>query len=957
MPMLHPLIQAITCRVGSHFKDLLGLTVLALGLAGCDVSNEANNTQRQQDEDPVVVDYPLAFVSRSLPIDEEGIVREQNILDPAAFFPGAKLIIKDRAKSSALEKIITEDLFPKVNIDPEDPTSELTPALIDIKDLEPSHDGTKLLFALRAPADPNAGDDEQPTWNIWEYNLEEDTLTQLIKPTQAELGHDVSPHYLPDGRIVFTSTRQKRTKAILLDEEKAQYAGQDEDLTADAFNLHIYDPLTENINQISFNPSHDLQPSVLSDGRIVFLRWDNMLNHDSLSFYTVHPDGSNVQKLYGLNGQTTDDTGATFWEAREITDGQLLVNLRARQSNNWGGDIITIDTAHFIDLDTPNPQNPGVGSTQASLAPLLVNIDESDPKPLSMGGFYNSAFALNDGTGRYITSWSPCRLFSADEDKIYPCEETFRNKPDIVTAPPNFGLWVLNNRAGTMQPLKPATEDEMYTEVVVFFPKMLATSPSSEIDNALKSEGVGIINIRNVYDMDGMLPADLSPNPADVEPSMRPARFIRIVKNVAIPSDEVLDFDRSAFGVNRTHLMRDIVGYVPVEADGSAKFKVPANIPVMLNLVDATGKRLNNTLFGDARHENWLSVQAGETFECTGCHDASREEPSGHGRRDAEASTGFTAVGETLAETFDTTYGQVRTPTIDVLFQDIWSPPESLEKEIVLAYELIAPTSADNLPPFFDNNCLPTDGSADTKEPVSWQKPTQCASSTNPSAFAKPQWNSLCRITIHYDAHIQPLWERDRRQCSPGATDMDPKTLIADYTCTRCHSADYKNADGMPLLTASSLFLTREMPTVVVPPEADTGAVTEDNNCNQNLSMDFVASYRQLLNPRLALTLNEADGSLSPIYTSMQQDTVDDEGELVLNDDGSIRQTVVRTCRRESNPMRGGSATASRFFELFTGDDVIHSGIMSASELRLIAEWLDIGAQYYNNPFDAPLDN
>ena len=31
---------------------------------------------------------------------------------------------------------------------------------------------------------------------------------------------------------------------------------------------------------------------------------------------------------------------------------------------------------------------------------------------------------------------------------------------------------------------------------------------------------------------------------------------------------------------------------------------------------------------------------------------------------------------------------------------------------------------------------------------------------------------------------------------------------------------------------------------------------------------------------------------------------------------------------------------------------VNHSTFMSADELRLVAEWLDIGGQYFNNPFD-----
>ena len=29
-----------------------------------------------------------------------------------------------------------------------------------------------------------------------------------------------------------------------------------------------------------------------------------------------------------------------------------------------------------------------------------------------------------------------------------------------------------------------------------------------------------------------------------------------------------------------------------------------------------------------------------------------------------------------------------------------------------------------------------------------------------------------------------------------------------------------------------------------------------------------------------------------------------------------------------------------------------HAGYLSPAELRLLAEWLDIGAQYFNNPFD-----
>ena len=43
------------------------------------------------------------------------------------------------------------------------------------------------------------------------------------------------------------------------------------------------------------------------------------------------------------------------------------------------------------------------------------------------------------------------------------------------------------------------------------------------------------------------------------------------------------------------------------------------------------------------------------------------------------------------------------------------------------------------------------------------------------------------------------------------------------------------------------------------------------------------------------------------------------------------------------------------FFAPF-GPGGSHEGWLSPAELRLLSEWTDIGAQYFNNPFDAPLD-
>ena len=57
-------------------------------------------------------------------------------------------------------------------------------------------------------------------------------------------------------------------------------------------------------------------------------------------------------------------------------------------------------------------------------------------------------------------------------------------------------------------------------------------------------------------------------------------------------------------------------------------------------------------------------------------------------------------------------------------------------------------------------------------------------------------------------------------------------------------------------------------------------------------------------------------------------------------------------------PAVAGSANASaKFFSVFAPGGT-HVGYMTPSELRLVSEWLDRGAQYFNNPFDpAALNN
>ena len=120
--------------------------------------------------------------------------------------------------------------------------------------------------------------------------------------------------------------------------------------------------------------------------------------------------------------------------------------------------------------------------------------------------------------------------------------------------------------------------------------------------------------------------------------------------------------------------------------------------------------------------------------------------------------------------------------------------------------------------------------------------------------------------------------------------------------------------------------------------------------------MDHFASYRELL-----FNDNEqevANGVLQDIVVEVFDDSgapvfeTDEDGNLIL--DGADQPIpVVQGIRVNASMRVAGAAASEAFFNPFAAG-ASHDGYLSDVELKLISEWLDIGGQYYNNPFDVP---
>jgi hypothetical protein len=503
---------------------------------------------------------------------------------------------------------------------------------------------------MRGPIDDLDDEDEPPTWNIWEYNIATDTLRRVISSNIIEEeGQDVAPSYLPDGRILFSSTRQRQAKAILLDEGKAQFEAATEARNESAFVVHVMNADGTNIHQISFNPSSDLYPQVLQNGRVLFTRWDRAPGRDGLHLYTSNPDGTDVQLHYGaislLTGTEVDGvaTPIEFMRAREMSDGRLMVLTRQRTDVDFGGNLTIIDANRFVEntqtllafAGTPGPaQTPGT-----------LNDVRTVPGP-SPAGRFSSGFPLWDGSGRILVSWSQCRLLDPqDLTRIIRCEEDSGDDPNAITAPPLYSIWMFDPAQNTILPVMQPVEGIMVTEAVAAQPRtplpaVIVDQQPPALDADLVAEGAGLLSIRSVYDIMGVDQARTTAgtatsianvsNPSLAQYNSRLARFVRIEKPVSIPDDDdIADPDNSAFGP--TGVMREIVAYAPVEPDGSVRMKVPANVAFQISVLDANGRRFSPV------HRSWLQVRPGEVMECNGCHvrnaATATTTPMVHGRK------------------------------------------------------------------------------------------------------------------------------------------------------------------------------------------------------------------------------------------------------------------------------------------------------------------------------------
>ena len=409
-----------------------------------------------------------------------------------------------------------------------------------------SFDGRKILFSMRPPGG---------AWrNIYEINADGTGLRQVTNGG----GHDFDPLYLPDGRIMFTSSR---------DGEMDEYNH------APSERLYVCDADGGNRERVSYNQSDDFDPALLPDGRIVYTRWEHFGTVNRFPLFFTNPDGSGTFHLYGPHGRN-------FFHAQPTPDGRLIA-IESTMIEEDAGPIAILKPEE-------GPADPVIGSTSTHWDVVTVQVN-NDGEPWPYGAF---KYPAPLGGNTFVASYTLPAATDQDVD---------------------YGLYTFSlNQSGSGTPSDPAT----FTLADLTF---LYNDPNAnEYDAQLLAPRQKPPVIPTVVDRNvdyGVFMAQDVFNRGTNDGQERPLEGVDPIDSIAViaarptVAGEMNDFSANEFE------KRALIGFAPVQSDGSFRIKVPANTPISFATLDQNGR-------GFVVKRTHLAVRPGEEFnKCVGCHE------------------------------------------------------------------------------------------------------------------------------------------------------------------------------------------------------------------------------------------------------------------------------------------------------------------------------------------------
>ena len=390
--------------------------------------------------------------------------------------------------------------------------------------------------------------DENEHWRVFEMNIDGTGLRKLPLIPDADVDN-YDACYLPDGSIVFCST--------------ASFAGVP-CVNGSSPTCNLYRLNTDGtIRQLTYEQDQDWCPTVLNNGRLLYLRWEytDIPHASSRILFHANPDGTNQVEYYGSGSYWP----ASMFFAKPIPNdpNKFVAIVGGHHELPRMGDLVLFDPTLGRRENTGAIQRiPGRGRT---VEPQLLDlpIGRTWPKFLH-------PYPLDEHFTIVAAKPSPSQPWG-----VY-LVDTFDNMVLIYNEP---GYAMLEPIPIMKTPVPPMIPDRI--------------DPTRDDAEVL---------IANIYEGEGL--RGVSPG---------------TIKSLRLFSYQFSYRDMGAepysIGLDGPWDPRRIIGTVPVRDDGSAYFRIPSYLPVSIQPLDAEGKAVQQM-------RSWFTAMPGEVVSCVGCHES-----------------------------------------------------------------------------------------------------------------------------------------------------------------------------------------------------------------------------------------------------------------------------------------------------------------------------------------------
>jgi len=440
-----------------------------------------------------------------------------------------------------------------------------------------SWDGQRVLFSF-CETDPTAPDwraNESQFYHLFEMAADGSGLRQLTDGPY----DDFSPRYLPNGKILFLSTRRGGFHRC--------GRGPCPVHTMAVANADGSDPRV-----ISFHETHEWDPAVLNDGRVIYTRWDYVDRHavHYQQLWTVRPDGSGVRAFYGNN--TLNPVGV--WEARPVPGSSRVMATAAAHHAMTSGSIILLDVTEEIDgLGPITRLTPDALFPESEFPVQHWHATAGVPTPPEVppeerrwpGHSYRTPWPLSEDYFLAAYSFEPL------------IGEPLANRANM------FGLYLVDRFGNKELIYRDTSIGSLWPTPLRARPRPPAMSPL----HVQGEPGEGTFFLQNVYES--------WPQLDETKATVKRLRIVQVLPKTTPNANS------PRVGLANASPGKQVLGTVPVESDGSAYFRAPAGIPLSFQALDERGMAVQTM-------RSLTYLQPGEQMGCVGCHERRTTAPT-----------------------------------------------------------------------------------------------------------------------------------------------------------------------------------------------------------------------------------------------------------------------------------------------------------------------------------------